>query len=64
MVQLRRNAFGETTLLNQDYAKIIIGSYISLYNNQRLHSANAFIAPADQLTGRDIKIHEDKEEKD
>ena len=64
MVPLRRNAFGKTTLLNQDYAKIIIGSYISLYNNQRLHSANAFITHADQLSGRDIKIHEDKEEKD
>ena len=36
----------------------IIGSYIAFYNNQRLHSANAFIAPADQLAGRDNKIHE------
>ncbi len=52
------------TLLNKDYAKIIIGSYISLYINQRLHSANDVIDPADQLAGRDNIIHEDKEEKD
>ena len=64
MVPLRRNAFGKKALLDQDRAKIIIGSYIAFYNNQRLHSANAFIAPADQLAGRDIKIHEDMEEKD
>ncbi len=61
---IKQEGIWKITLLNQDYAKIIIGSYISLYNNQRLHSANAFIAPADQLAGRDIKIHEDKEEKD
>ena len=39
-------------LLDQDHAKIIIGSYIALYNNQRLHNANAYITPADQLAGR------------
>ena len=42
-------------LLDQDHAKIIIGSYITFYNNQRLHSANAYITPADQLAGKDNK---------
>jgi len=50
-------------LLDQDHAKIIIGSYITFYNNQRLHSANAYIAPADQLAGRDNKIHEERRKK-
>ena len=38
--------------------KIIIGSYIVFSNNELLHSTNTFIAPADQLAGRDNKIHE------
>jgi putative transposase len=50
-------------LPDQDHAKIIIGSYISFYNNQRLHSANAYIEPADQLTGRENKIHEERRKK-
>jgi hypothetical protein len=53
----------KTALLDQDHAEIIVGSYIAFYNNQRLHSANAYIAPADQLTGRDNKIHEGRREK-
>ncbi len=51
------------TLLDQDHAKIIIGSYISFYNNQLLHSANAYITPADRLAGRDNKIHEERRKK-
>ena len=51
-------------LLDQDHAaKIIIGSYIAFYKNQRLHSANAYIAPADQLAGRDNKRHEGRRKK-
>ena len=50
-------------LLDQDHAKIIIGSYIAFYNNQRLHSANAYITPADKLAGRDNKIHEGRRKK-
>ena len=61
MVRSRKYAF--ETLLDQDHAKIIIGSYIPLYNNQRLHSANAYITPADQLAGRDNKIHEERRKK-
>ena len=58
MLRSRKNAF-KKTLLDQGHTKIIIGSYIAFYNNQRLHSANAYIAPADQLAGRDNKIHEE-----
>ena len=50
-------------LLDQDHANIIFGSYIAFYNNQRLHSANAYITPADQLAGRDNKIHEGRRKK-
>ena len=39
--------------------KIIVGSYTAFYNNQRLHSGNAYITPADQLAGRDNKIDEE-----
>jgi len=63
MVRSRNNAFEKKALLDQDHAKIIIGSYIAFYNNQRLHSANAYIAPADQLAGRDNKIHEERRKK-
>ena len=63
MVRSRKNAFEKKTLLDQDHAKLIIGSYIAFYNNQRLHSANAYITPADQLAGRDNKIHEERRKK-
>ena len=61
---IKKECIRKKALLDQDQAKIIIGSYIAFYNNQRLHSANAYITPADQLAGRDNKIDEDKEEKD
>jgi putative transposase len=51
------------TLLDNDHAKIIIGSYIAFYNNQRLHSANVYITPADQIAGRDNKINEERRKK-
>ena len=63
MVRSRKNAFEKKALLDQDHAKIIIGSYIAFYNNQRLHSANAYITPADQLAGRDNKKHEEGRKK-
>jgi len=50
-------------LLDQDHAKIIIGSYIAFYKNQRLHSANDYIAPAGQLAGRDNIIDEERRKK-
>ena len=55
---IKKECILKKALLNQDHAKIIIGSYIAFYNNQRLNSANAYITPADQLAGRDNKIHE------
>ena len=62
MVRSRKNAL-KKALLDQDHAKIIIGSYIAFFNNQRLHSTNAYITPADQLAGRDNKIHEERRKK-
>ena len=63
MVRSRKNAFGKKLYSIRIHARIIIGSYIAFYNNQRLHSANAYIAPADQLAGRDNKIHEGRRKK-
>ena len=60
MVRLSKECIRKKALLDQDHAKIIIGSYIAFYNNQRLHSANACNAPADQLAGRDNIIHEER----
>lgn len=60
---IKKKCIRKKALLDQDHAKIIIGSYIAFYNNQRLHSANAHIAHADQLAGRDNKIHEEKRKK-
>ena len=55
---IKKECIRKKALINQDHAKIIIDSYIAFYNYQRLQSANAYIAPADQLAGRDNKIHE------
>jgi putative transposase len=60
---IKKECIRKKALLDQDHAKIIIGSYIAFYNNQRLHSANAYIAPADLLAGRDNKIHEERRKK-
>ena len=60
---IKKECIRKKALLDQDHAKIIIGSYIAFYNNQRLHSANSYIAPADQLAGRDNKIHEGRRKK-
>ena len=38
---IKKECIRKKALLDQDHAKIIIGSYIAFYNNQRLHSANA-----------------------
>ena len=51
--KIKKEYIRNKALLDQDHAKIINGSYITFYNNQRLHSANSYIAPADQLAGRD-----------
>jgi hypothetical protein len=40
--------FRKKALLDQDHAKIIIGSYIAFNNNQWLHSTYAFIDIYDQ----------------
>ena len=42
---IKKECIRKRALLDKDHAKIIIGSYITFYNNQRLHSANAYIAP-------------------
>ena len=60
---IKEECIRKKALLEQDHAKIIIGSYIAFYDNQRLHSANAYITPADQLAGRDNKIHEERRKK-
>ncbi|MBT3714933.1 MAG: transposase [Deltaproteobacteria bacterium] len=44
---IKKECIRKKALLDQDHAKIIIGSYIAFYNNQRLHSANVYITPAD-----------------
>ena len=60
---IKKECIRNKALLDQDHAKIIISAYIAFFNNQRLHSANAHITPADQLAGRDNKIHEERKKK-
>ena len=59
---IKKEFIRKKALLDQSHAKIII-SAIAFYNNQRLHSVNAYIATADQLAGRDNKIHEERRKK-
>jgi putative transposase len=44
------------TPLTLEDAKRITGKYVDYYNNERLHSAIGFIAPADKLAGREKEI--------
>ena len=60
---IKKEFIRKKALVDQDHAKIIIDSYIAFYKNQRLYNANACIAQADQLAGRDNKIHEERRKK-
>ena len=60
---IKKECIRKKVLLDQDHAKIIIGSYIAFYNNQRLHSANTYITSADQLASKENKIHEGSRKK-
>ena len=50
---IKKDCIRKKALLDQDHSKIIIGSYIASYNNQRLHSANPLNRTRYQLAGRD-----------
>ena len=50
---IKKECIRKKALLDQYPAKIIIGSYIALYINQRLHSANPLNRTRYQLAGRD-----------
>ncbi|MBS1254324.1 MAG: hypothetical protein MAG581_00113 [Deltaproteobacteria bacterium] len=60
---IKNECIRRKALLGQAHAKAVIESYIDFYNNQRLHSANGYIAPLDQLTGRDAQIHQERRKK-
>lgn len=44
-------------------AQRIIGRYVEYYNYERLHSSIGYVTPNDKLTGRDIDIKKEREQK-
>ena len=46
-----------------DDAKRIVENFVSYYNNERLHGAIGYIAPADMLAGRQDQIHAARDKK-
>ena len=51
------------TPLSMDDAKRETDKYVNHYNNERLHSAIGYIAPADKLNGRDQMIFDERKRK-
>jgi putative transposase len=51
------------TPLSLEDARRIAGEYIDHYNNDRLHSAIGYVAPADKLTGRHEEIFKERDRK-
>jgi transposase InsO family protein len=51
------------TPLSLEDAKRLIQQYVDRYNNVRLHSAIGYVTPNDMLTGRQAKIHAERDRK-
>ena len=60
---IKNECIRRKALLGQVHAKAVIGSYIDFYINQRVHSANGYIAPLDQLIGWATEIHQERRKK-
>jgi transposase InsO family protein len=46
-----------------DEARSLVASFVSYYNDKRLHSATGYIAPADKLAGHEKSIWEERDRK-
>lgn len=44
-------------------AREVVGGFVDLYNNVRLHSAIGYVTPADKLAGREDEIHAERDRK-
>ena len=51
------------TPLSLDDARRLVAEYVKHYNTVRLHSAIGFVAPADKLTGKDLVIFKERDQK-
>jgi putative transposase len=43
--------------LSLEDAERLVAQYVTVYNEQRLHSALGYVAPLDRLLGRQAEIH-------
>lgn len=49
--------------LSLDDARRLVGRYVDHYNRVRLHSAIGYVAPRDQLEGRQVEIFAERDRK-
>ena len=60
---LKQECIRSGVLLNLDDARRVVEKYVNYYNTVRLNSAIGYIAPADKMNGRDIKIFRERDQK-
>ena len=60
---IKKNCIRPAILLSQEDANRTIAEFINYYNYERLHSAIGYVTPHDKLSGRDVEIHRQRDQK-
>ena len=60
---LKRECIRPRTPTSLEEARQVVTDFVQQYNDQRLHSAIGYIAPADKLHGRDVLIFQERNRK-
>ena len=58
---LKTECIRPKTPLDLADARRVVGEFVEHYNNERLHSALGYVAPADKLEGRDQEIFKERD---
>ncbi len=58
---LKKECIRPQTPLDHSEARRGVGEFVEHYNNERLHSALCYVAPADKLEGRDREIFNERD---
>jgi len=60
---LKKECIRPKTPTSLEEARQVVDRYVTTYNHVRLHSAIGYIAPADQLAGREVLIFQERKQK-
>jgi hypothetical protein len=60
---LKHDAVRKQTPLSKADANRVVGTFVTHYNTERLHSALGYVTPHDVLAGRQQTIHDERDRK-